>query len=403
MIIIIIVIISLLVIGYLAYELFLKPKGQEILTTTISPNIRTFNPITITKLPILTQPQSKSQPQPQSQSQSQSQSQTQSQSQSQPQSKSPITPASTYIPTTPLYPFTSHKFTNAGATGRLGPTLSQVKNAYSSASWAQNNNFLNMANDNGIQLWTVPVTGNYTIQAVGGNAAQFYTGIGQNGNRRGIDISTTTTLTKGEVIKILVGQQGGINDSSQSGGGGGTFVVRSIQTPIIVAGGGGGSGGLLGSLGGYLSGPYSDASSTTNGNGGIESLSGSTVTLLKNGGSDGSGGGGASLIDENSGGGGLTGNGIKDAESVTPGLAFINGGLGGNTQYYLSVGGFGGGGSARGGFGGAGGGGYSGGGGGNPIKSQYAAGGGGGSYAINTMTINGYNSSGQGSVTITLQ
>ena len=44
-IIIIVVLLLLAVVGYLAYELFLKPKGKEI-TTTISPNIRTFNPIT---------------------------------------------------------------------------------------------------------------------------------------------------------------------------------------------------------------------------------------------------------------------------------------------------------------------------------------------------------------------
>jgi len=201
-----------------------------------------------------------------------------------------------------------------------------------------------------------------------GNAVQFYTGTGQNGNRRGIDISTTTTLNKGEVIKILVGQQGGINSWSQSGGG--TFVVRDIKTPIIVVGGGG-SGGQLGSLGGYLSGPYSDASSSTNGNGGIASVNGSNVTLLTN---VCSGGNGGSFAYQNSGGG-LTGNEIKDAESITPGLAFINGGLGGNSEVE-SVGG---GGSARGGFGVA-----------------------GGNYTINTMTINGYNSSGQGSVTITL-
>ena len=53
-------------------------------------------------------------------------------------------------------------------------------------------------------LWTVPVTRNYTIQSVGVNAAQFSIGTGQNITRRGIDISTTTTLNKGEVIKIIV-------------------------------------------------------------------------------------------------------------------------------------------------------------------------------------------------------
>jgi hypothetical protein len=42
------------------------------------------------------------------------------------------------------YIFTLHTFTNAGATGRTGPTLSAVRSEYSSASWAQNNNYLSM-------------------------------------------------------------------------------------------------------------------------------------------------------------------------------------------------------------------------------------------------------------------
>ena len=40
----------------------------------------------------------------------------------------------------------------------------------------------------------------------------------------------TISLTKGEIIKILVGQEGGINnDSVTSGGGGGLFVVRGSK------------------------------------------------------------------------------------------------------------------------------------------------------------------------------
>ena len=50
----------------------------------------------------------------------------------------------------------------------------------------------------------------------------------------------TFSLTKGEIIQILVGQEGGINnDSVTSGGGGGLFVVRGSNTPLIIAGGGG--------------------------------------------------------------------------------------------------------------------------------------------------------------------
>ena len=51
----------------------------------------------------------------------------------------------------------------------------------------------------------------------------------------------TFRLNKGEVIQVLVGQEGGINKRRySSGGGGGTFVVRGANTPLIIAGGGGG-------------------------------------------------------------------------------------------------------------------------------------------------------------------
>ena len=49
-------------------------------------------------------------------------------------------------------------------------------------------------------------------------------------------------LKKGDVLKILVGQQGAVNTKgSSSGGGGGSFVATSSNTPLIVAGGGGGT------------------------------------------------------------------------------------------------------------------------------------------------------------------
>ena len=51
----------------------------------------------------------------------------------------------------------------------------------------------------------------------------------------------TFNLCKGEIIQILVGQEGGINKRRySSGGGGGTFVMRRSSTPLIIAGGGGG-------------------------------------------------------------------------------------------------------------------------------------------------------------------
>jgi hypothetical protein len=52
----------------------------------------------------------------------------------------------------------------------------------------------------------------------------------------------TFTLNKGELIKILVGQEGGINNAYPScSGGGGSFVVTNDGTALIIAGGGAGT------------------------------------------------------------------------------------------------------------------------------------------------------------------
>ena len=281
---------------------------------------------------------------------------------------------------TSLYSFTSHTFTNAGVEGSKGPTLAQVRSAYSSASWAQNTEFLNMTIQ-GIQEWKVPVSGSYTIQAAG--AGSYLP------NGRGRDISVTTTLLKGEIIKILVGQ---IPTSTLrgGGGGGGTFVVRSPLIPIIVAGGAGGSWNQGGISADSL---QANATNLTTGNQGGGSHSGVA-------GSDGAGGIGAQY---SAGGGGLITNGGNNTRNYTlnslGGLSFSNGGTGG-----INGGGFGGGGGGGDGNGpgGAGGGGYSGGGGAGIMNGNYSNGGGGGSYAISAITKNEYNS-GHGFVIITLK
>jgi hypothetical protein len=275
--------------------------------------------------------------------------------------------------------------------------LSQVQQAYSSTSWTQNTNFLNTSN--GIQLWTVPTTGSYTIRAVG--AAGDSRGLNFS---RGRDIQLITNLTKGEVIKILVGQRG-INGGNAGSGGGGTFVVRGNQTAIIVAGGGGG----IGANNNFES---SNASSSTSGNN-----PGDNTGIGISNGAGGSNGNGGSGLFTSAGGGGLLGNGTIDIQgelwyfSITGGSSFINGGVGGVGGWIggtfgfptNSVGGFGGGGGCYGnGGGGGGGGGYSGGGGGhynNPIN--WASGGGGGSYGITSFTDNGATNTGHGFVVIT--
>jgi tripartite motif-containing protein 56 len=283
-----------------------------------------------------------------------------------------------------LYPFTSHTFTNAGATGPKGPTLSQVQSAYSSANWASK--YLNMANDNGIQLWTVPTTGNYIIQAIGAAA-------GNPGSYcRGRDVQLTTNLIKGDVIKILVGQQG-IRATvwswdPASGGGGGTFVVKDAQTPIIIAGGGGGRGETATNE--FINSNASEKISGNKGGSGGGSNNGDGGNN-GNGGNSGHGGGGGGLLTD--------GKSPANLEQAgRGGKSFINGGIGGDSTFYLGIGGFGGGGGC--GAGGGGGGGYSGGGCG--FDPNWQPGGGGGSYGITTLKDNGATNTGHGSVIITL-
>ena len=58
---------------------------------------------------------------------------------------------------------------------------------------------------------------------------------------RGAYMKGDFKINKGEIIKILVGQEAPLNTQSQSaGGGGGSFVVRNNNAPLLVAGGGGG-------------------------------------------------------------------------------------------------------------------------------------------------------------------
>ena len=261
-----------------------------------------------------------------------------------------------------LYTFSSFTFTNVGITGRNGPTLAQLRaNAgYSTQSWTQDttNNYLNMTSQ-GIQLWTVPATGTYQIIAAGaGNGGGVLT-VG-----RGVIVSTTTNLTGGQVIKILVGQL----PSTSGSAGGGTFVSTNANSAILVAGGGGANYGTT------ITGPGDnragrDASSTTSG-----------VNSGNNGSLGGTNGGAGGSSDYGTGaGGGFTGGGNGTNGNA---VSYIGGGTGGD-----SGGGFGGGGGV--GTGAAnplagGGGGYSGGGAGSSqgVSAQNGAGGG-GSYDIN--------------------
>ena len=264
------------------------------------------------------------------------------------------------MPTTSNHSNGTYTFTNAGATGREGPTQAQVNASYAGTNLAG----LVTINTQGIQEWTVPASGTYRIEAwgaKGGNGTDPHAGgIGQNTPGKGAYLAGSFTLTSGELIKILVGQAGesAIGDGG-GGGGGGTFVAKGSGTPLIVAGGGGGGGGR------------------SNQHGVNASLSTSGTSTANNAGAPGQSGLGGSGGGEtwgSGGGGGFLGDGGNGGNPSTGGHSFSNGGTGGQKKStYPAVGGFGGGGGVA--YSGGGGGGYSGGAGG-PNGEPYPAGGG---------------------------
>ena len=125
---------------------------------------------------------------------------------------------------------TAMNFSNASATGKDGPTQAQVTAAY-------DNTTLDDAvtiNTQGIQEWTVPATATYTIEAYGAQGGRSYlynTNTWFDGGK-GAKMVGDFSLSQGDVLKIVVGQQGVDNPNNYrgAGGGGGTYVVLSSGT-----------------------------------------------------------------------------------------------------------------------------------------------------------------------------
>ena len=246
----------------------------------------------------------------------------------------------------------------------------------------------------GIQIWSVPVTGRYIIEASGASGANGTDSIQSEWRIGGLGakMEGTFALAKGAKLKILIGQEGQCTadfGDMPGGGGGGTFVTLLDDTPLIIAGGGGGGGG------GSPKEQFGDGDpgqATENG--------------TRCGGTGGNGGqpcnadtGSVDVAIPAGGGAGLKGNGGGGSGGlITSSLSFINGGTGGTCP--ASNGGFGGG--SFGLVAGGGGGGYSGG--GVVGNSSSGVAGGGGSYNIGTNQQNkaGVNK-GDGKVIITLK
>ena len=303
-------------------------------------------------------------------------------------------------------------FTNCGQEGRYGPSQNQCDNEYAGTDLDGE-----VTLNGGIQEWTVIQDGLYTIETYGAQG-----GDEDNSDGYGAKMVGDFELEVGDVLKILVGQEGawgpdngnqgcgGPNDAGS--GGGGTFVAlvdgfydgyTYQDLPLIISGGGGGH-----------NNPYGDNTEHT-----YATIAESGITPPGQGpgqgGLNGGGGGGArdgapgngytpggigASCSYGPGGGGFYSNGGPNCSGDygTEGYAFINGGQGGDgtSGCNNTPGGFGGG--AYGGHRGGGGGGYSGGGG----CGSNGGGGGGGSYnsGANQDNESGYNE-GHGYVVIT--
>ena len=169
-------------------------------------------------------------------------------------------------------------FTNLGASGRLGPT--SIGSHYRGKD---HDGQVTLAS--GIQNWTVPSSGEYQVEAIGASGGYDNLDNSRQYRGRGARMIGTFSLIKGEIIQILVGQEGGINTAgSASGGGGGSFVLRGAAIPLIIAGGGGGVETATSRH------SQCDASTSTTGNTGYKSLAG------------GSGGSGAQAFDSGNAG-----------------------------------------------------------------------------------------------------
>ena len=229
---------------------------------------------------------------------------------------------------TPLYSFSSHTFTNAGQTGRTGPILTQMRNAYT-PSWTDNTNYFNQGSYQGYQLWTVPKNGTYRFEVAGarGGGGQGYPSYSLGG-KGGYTVGSMS-LSKGTKLTFIVGQSGQDNSASNhaGGGGGASWVLsQNLATLYAVAGGGGGS----------------SANNQTSGAYGGDGGSSQAPVSSSYGGSQGpnwSAGGGAGFSSD---GGGYPNN---KTGGTQPG-AGAYGGLANNSWYpsYYSEGGFGGGG-----------------------------------------------------------
>ena len=268
-----------------------------------------------------------------------------------------------------LFPGPSYVFTSLDAKEETGPR--------STSGYVGTSLEGNVILYRGIQIWSVPATGSYVIEALGASGGDSPRQIQSDRQRLGglgAKIRGTFQLKERTILKILVGQEGGNSSSagdSPGGGGGGSFVTLLDSTPLIIAGGGGGGGTARDQ---FTDGDPGQATGDGTQCGGREGAGGQICNAD------------TEKIDlslKSGGGAGLNGDGARGGTGILiAAQSFINGGTGGIGP--SAKGGFGGGGYAT--VLGGGGGGYSGGGVVGTLTKGTA--GGGGSYNNGTEQLN---------------
>lgn len=283
------------------------------------------------------------------------------------------------------------EFTTCSRSGFDGPSAEQCSTEYLSTPLEGEVEVID-----GVQRWVVPASGTYVVDALGA-AGGGATLIGAGSAGEGAIVSSELILEEGDVLNILVGQQG-TGGSRVGGGGGGTFIwLDGDDEPLVAAGGGGGAGFRSA---GAISVHGLPGQDSLDGADGIQTMA-PRAGGTGHGGVDGEGGVHGTYTPSLGGGAGGAGwltNGSTSSfgSCVTAlgGQGPLESGLGGRSFASSSGtldGGYGGGGGGRGGCtwaGGGGGGGYSGGGGGggdaeiSSTSSSAGGGGGGGSYSV---------------------
>ncbi|MSY87077.1 MAG: hypothetical protein F2652_01700, partial [Actinobacteria bacterium] len=152
--------------------------------------------------------------------------------------------ASTIAYSAPVGPIKStFTFTSCGVKGPTGPGLSNCNTAYAGGMVSNISGVAASAPSitaisGGIQYWTVPVTGTYRVTTQGASGAS---NSGYNNGGYSSVVTADVKLTKGQVLKVLVGQNPLSYTTWTQGGGGGSFVTQLDNAPLVISGGGAGT------------------------------------------------------------------------------------------------------------------------------------------------------------------